>query len=104
MKVYLAGPMAGYPENNFPAFHKAAKELRDQGYEVLSPAELEKNENFVPSGKPTADLRAVLALDMAYICKKADAIALLPGWENSKGAFAEWALARALGLKFMYLS
>jgi len=27
---------------------------------------------------------------------------MLKGWENSRGAGAEWALARALGLRFHY--
>jgi hypothetical protein len=78
MKVYLAGPMRGYPEFNFPAFNLAAAKLRAAGYVVLGE-------------------------DMAWICAHAEAIALLPGWENSKGATAERATAIALGLKVIEL-
>lgn len=38
MKVYLAGPMRGKEDHNFPAFHFAAAKPREQGYEVFSPA------------------------------------------------------------------
>ena len=38
MKVYIAGPMSGYPDMNGPAFDKKADELRAQGYEVVNPA------------------------------------------------------------------
>jgi hypothetical protein len=37
--VYVAGPMSGYPENNYPAFHEAAERLREAGYAVVNPAE-----------------------------------------------------------------
>lgn len=48
-------------------------------------------------------LREALADDTAWICKVATAIAMLPGWENSKGARAEWHLSLALGHEVMYL-
>ena len=48
-------------------------------------------------------LRKALADDTAYICLKADAVAMLPGWKNSKGATAERALGIALGLRILYL-
>lgn len=39
MKVYVAGPMRGIPEFNFPAFNLAAKNLRADGHVVFNPAE-----------------------------------------------------------------
>ena len=98
MKLYLAGPMRGYPEFNFPAFHAAAKLLREAGYEVFSPAEkgLEKHAEANPES--LAFRRAVFKLDTEWICDHADGVALLPEWLKSKGAIAEDALARAVGL------
>lgn len=31
MKIYIAGPMTGLPDLNFPAFHNEARRLRMQG-------------------------------------------------------------------------
>lgn len=39
MKIYLAGPMRGIPEFNFPAFHAMACRLRAEGNVVFNPAE-----------------------------------------------------------------
>lgn len=118
MKVYLAGPMRGIPEFNFPAFHREAAWLRRCGHEVFSPAEhelLRANRGAgTLFGNATGDealavqqhgfnLREALGADLAWICAEAEAIALLPGWETSSGAAAEWAAAKALGLKFIYL-
>lgn len=107
MKVYLAGPMRGYPELNFPAFHAAAKKLREDGYEVFSPAE--KGEEVLaitdPSLQSNLDFRRkVFLLDTEYICKHADAVFLLPGWEHSLGARAEKALAEAIGLEVLHVA
>jgi Domain of unknown function (DUF4406) len=94
MKIYLAGPMRGIPDGNFPAFFAAANMLRDAGHEVFSPAEVpEKGLTY----------RQYLMIDLWWIGSQAQAIALLPGWEKSFGANAEWNLARALDLKFIYL-
>lgn len=107
MKVYLAGPMRGYPEFNFPAFRRAAVYLRSLGHEVFSPAEQHKAdfEKGNAAGDETLaakehgfDRRAAMAKDMAYICEHADAIAVLPGWLESRGARAEHAAAEALDL------
>lgn len=112
MKVYLAGPMRGIPEFNFPAFHSAAAFLRDNDFEVFSPAEKdnERHGTDISKGNSTGDeevatkehgfnLREALGIDLAYICSTAEGIVLLPGWEKSRGAQAELATAKALGLK-----
>ena len=39
MRLYLAGPMSGIKDFNFPAFNEAAEHLRKLGYEVFNPAE-----------------------------------------------------------------
>ena len=40
MKAYIAGPMTGRKDLNFPAFHAEAKKWRDLGHEIINPAEL----------------------------------------------------------------
>lgn len=116
MKIYVAGPMRGIPEFNFPAFMRAAANLRADGHTVFNPAERDNDRHGVDISKgneagceETAakvhgfNLREALGEDLAYICAEADAIAMLPGWENSKGAKAEKATAEALGLQVIYL-
>ena len=50
------------------------------------------------------DLRDAMLRNLAYICLQADGIALLPGWRNSMGAMAEYAVALALGLSVIELT
>ena len=90
--------------------------FRDLGHQVFNPAERdnERHGTDISKGNVTGDeklaakqhgfdLRVALAEDMEYICRHADAIALLPGWEYSKGAIAERATAIALGLEVIEL-
>jgi hypothetical protein len=117
MKIYVAGPMRGYPEFNFPAFNAVAAKLRAEGHEVFNPAERDNERHGTDISKGNAagceekaaqehgfNLRVALADDLEFICRHADAIALLPGWEKSKGANAERATAVALGLIEIHLS
>lgn len=105
--------MQGIKDFNFPAFHLAASKLREAGHEVFNPAERDETVhgigNLISETGNIKDivggfsLRKALQDDTGYICKRAEAIAMLPGWEKSNGARAEWALALALGLEFIYL-
>ena len=108
-KLYLAGPMRQIKDFNFPSFHAAAARLRAIGYEVFNPAEHDERKHgqgFAKSdtGDPKDiahtgfDLRATLVEDLAWIAKEAHGVAVLPGYEQSKGATAEVALARAIGI------
>jgi len=116
MKLYVAGPMRGIPEFNFPAFHAAASKLRAEGHYVFNPAERDNERHGVDISKGNVNgdeahaakehgfnLRVALGEDLAWICEHADGIALLPGWQNSKGATAERAAAIALGLSVLEL-
>ncbi|MCO4257399.1 dATP/dGTP diphosphohydrolase domain-containing protein [Pseudarthrobacter cellobiosi] len=106
MRVYLAGPMRGIRDFNFPAFDRAAAALREYGHEVFNPAERDRSVGFDATDRTGNEdlalegfsLRDALAADTEYIAKHADAVALLPRWEKSAGVAAEIALAHALGL------
>ena len=116
MKIYLAGPMRGIPEFNFPAFFAAAAQLERKGHIVFNPA-AKDNEKYgtdisvgnregkedIAASQHGFSLREALGADLAWICAEAEAVALLPGWRNSKGATAEYATAVALGLEVIEL-
>src|SRR5690348_10873426 len=107
--------MRGYQNFNFPAFDAAAKKLRAEGHFVFNPAERDRERDGKDWGEEVKsgdlaeaaakgfDLRQALGDDLAFICKEAEAIALLPGWENSKGAMAEFSTAVALGLGIIHV-
>lgn len=106
MKIYLAGPMRGIKDFNFPEFFRWAKILRDEGNEVFNPAE--KGEETQATDNPDLQFdlafrRKVFKLDTSYICDHADAVALMPEWRQSRGAQAERALAEAIGLRIILL-
>jgi|SRR4051812_12236678 hypothetical protein len=108
-QIYLSGPMTGYKQYNFPAFDFASAKLRAlPGVEfVFSPADNDRKygltgETNVPF-PPGVTVRTLLKDDTAYLCDHADTIAMLPGWEQSPGANAEYNLAKALGLSILVL-
>jgi hypothetical protein len=109
VKLYLAGPMTGIEHYNFPAFDEAAKALRAAGHEVFNPAENDRENGFDATGlagheaaEHGFDLRTALKQDLSWICEHADGIALLSGWQMSKGARTEVALAEALDIPRNY--
>jgi hypothetical protein len=89
--VYLAGPMTGLPAFNYPAFKHAAAEWRRQGWEVLDPTE-----NY--GGDTTKPYREYIRADLALLMR-AEAIALLEGWQRSRGARFELHVAQLMGLE-----
>ena len=106
--VYIAGPMRDRPEFNFPAFFDAAWRLESQGYTVYNPAQhdIECNVNVIGLTGLAAeltnfDIRKAMKWDCAAICE-CDAIYMLHGWEDSKGACVEIALAELLELEILY--
>lgn len=92
--VYIAGPMSGYVSHNFPAFDEAARALRTRGWRnVINPADHGEVE-----GAAWGDY---LRYDLAKLAR-CEAIFLLDGWAQSRGARLEYAVAHALGLTIYY--
>lgn len=93
----------------------AAAKLRAEGHEVFSPAEysaklfgeaarkLAAGDEGKLGGDEMTIARTVFHIDLSYICLQAEAVALLPGWRNSRGATAEHAAGVALGLTIIEL-
>ena len=102
-RVYLAGPMRGYPEYNFPAFDAYQRGLEAKGYVVISPANLDRENGFEPGHPLTPELvRAMIMRDCEAICG-VDMVVLMPGWEASTGVAVESALAKFLKLPVVEL-
>ena len=91
MIVYIAGPMTGLPDLNYPAFNAAEEALTAAGHAVLNPA---RNGSIVGSNAWQQYMR----LSIAQVLQ-AEAVALLPGWVNSRGATLERRIGKALDLQ-----
>lgn len=86
VRYYLAGKMSGVEDFNRPTFHRIARELRDQGYIVWNPAELQIEGDDYHEYQREGLSRLV----------ECNAVILIPGWETSHGTKAELLLARIL--------
>lgn len=97
--IYIAGPMKGLPLYNFPAFDAAAAQLAGDGWTPINPAQLDRDAGFDPERDPLtpAFLKEAMKRDLLALLE-ADALVLLPGWPNSKGALAEKAVAQWRGI------
>lgn len=90
MKIYIAGPMRGYPEDNYPLFNEVTAKWRRFGFEVVNPAE-----NF--GGDRSLPWSTYMKQDISQLVT-CDAIALLPGYRSSEGARRELLIAQTLDL------
>lgn len=104
MRVYLAGPMRGLPGWNFAEFDRVEKLWTAAGHQVFSPARTCRALGYAPPEGSSSDshvdrqhLLHVIQTDLAciYAC---DAVVVLDGWESSRGATVEVALAQFLNL------
>jgi hypothetical protein len=108
MKVYIAGPMSGYEEWNFPAFFKAEEELQSIGIDVINPAHNDGpnlEEAMKSAGTPERPNHTwawYMRRDLPHVME-CDAICVLEGWQKSKGASLEVHVARALGMPVLTL-
>lgn len=100
MKAYLAGPMSGIDEFNYPMFHDAAAFLRKTHWKIVSPAE---------QGYPQCEYGTPEYFKCLEGCLELlgdpslSAIVMLQGWSKSSGAKRELDLAVDLGLKVFFM-
>lgn len=93
---YLAGKMSGIPAFNFPAFDLHAHVLRDAGYVIVSPAELDHEKERAaalaspdgnPSGPHSKPRLGCLRRDLEYVLHdNCLGVICMPGWVDSAGA------------------
>lgn len=103
--IYIAGPMSGLPEFNFPAFFAAQRQLEAQGWKVWNPAAKDEEAKLDPEAVKNGDAARAIATgfnfrdafswDMMRIIE-GTGIYMLKGWEKSPGARAEHAVATAM--------
>lgn len=96
--LYIIGPVTGMLDKNRPAFFEAASSLRFAGYKEDLP------HRWVIPGTSweeamTESIRRMMGMWANSIKEGSEfGIAMLPGWEDSKGAKIEHDLAVALGI------
>lgn len=95
MRIYIAGPMTGLPEFNFPAFNDAEQQLRAAGHDPVNPARH-------GAGEPSLEWADYMRRDIPDLLG-CEGLALLEGWGSSRGAQLEHRIATELGITVRYL-
>jgi hypothetical protein len=95
--------MRNYPRLNFEAFDAARDRGLRLGFDIISPADMDRAMGIDPDRPPKLTpefVRKIVAQDVEAVMAS-DAVALLEGWELSTGARAEKYLAEWLGLEIL---
>lgn len=106
MRVYIAGPMSGIENHNFPEFFRVEGVLTEQGYDVVNPARNDMPDAATWQEAYDAALlherswEDYMRLDIALLTT-CDAICLLDGWWASKGATCEQTIAAWLRMEVL---
>lgn len=97
---YLAGPMSGIPQFNFPMFASESARLRAAGFAVISPHELDSQavqeaawastDGALHDGQIANETWGdILARDVKVVADQVCGVLVLPGWTRSRGARLE---------------
>lgn len=92
-RIYVAGGMRGYPELNFPAFNEATKGLTEAGWEVVNPVNINPDPNTPYAECMRKDIAELVTCDAIY---------MLHGWADSKGATMEYSIAECLEMDIYF--
>lgn len=107
LTYYVAGPMTGLPEYNYPAFEAACTSLRENGVTVVSPHEVPWPEGC----DSVADAQDKLGIEPLWeymmqetreLLERASGVILLPGFGHSRGALVELGIVREAKLPIWF--
>lgn len=91
-RIYISGPITGYPDGNAKSFSDMAKLITDAGHVAVNPHELPHDHGKTWREYMDEDIKAMMTCDL---------VVTLPGWNLSKGAMIEVGLAYGLGITAM---
>ena len=96
-RIYIAGPMTGVEDLNRAEFYKASDYFASRDFSFFNPLHCA----FMNGWDERTPLSAIapVLLNTLMLCTH---IYMLRGWERSKGARAEHAVAVWIGLEIMY--
>lgn len=107
-RLYIAGPMTGLPDFNYPAFFEAEEMIRALGHTPLNPGRndgktVEDAVKFAGDpDNPAHPWEYYLRRDIPKVVS-ADGLVMLPGWQNSRGANLEVHIATSLSMPLYIL-
>ena len=101
IRIYIAGPMSGHSNLNWDAFDEKEKQLTAAGFNVVNPARMDREIGLDPKNVGEYDYEEAAGRDIEAL-GACDAIYLMAGFQHSKGACWERALAKHWGLKRYY--
>lgn len=111
-RAYIAGPMRGFANFNFPIFNQADRLLTAAGWEIFNPARMDleagapwcdpTNPDYGNTDYPLTaqDMRnaARRDLDVIQSLREDDAVIMLPGWRKSTGSRAEFFVGKMIAV------
>ena len=94
-RIYISGPITNDPDY-MTKFEAAENELREMGYtSIVNPAKVNAN---LPSD---FDHRSYMECSLAQL-RCCEAVLMLKGWAQSKGAAVEKAIAETRRMEILY--
>ena len=100
IRIYLSGKITGREKADYTMqFARAEQFYKTSGFEVINPVKIGE---ALLSLNPKAEYEDFMIRDLEAL-STCTHIAMLEGWEDSKGARREKAEAEKLGLEIMYL-
>lgn len=92
--IYISGPISGYDtEERKLAFKEATRVAGKMGYVSVNPME-DQEDGLTWAEYMRRDIKALM---------DCDAILMMPGWEQSRGAKLEKDIAERIGMEVLYM-